>query len=335
MACGIDSANSKYACIWCTCPKEDRQKFNKQWSITDEKKGARTISSIISASKLPARSPKRFNCSRTPLFPAVPIHRVIIDNLHLFLRVTDNLINLLILELRRLDGVEKCTSLESCSAVNVNEYQSFLKNTCKIPFNFYICKESSSLKWRDLTGPEKYKLFSKISIPDLFPNLPNAPTIQEIWSSFMQLNKTIHSQDMSRIEIETFKESAKVWLQLFLSVYQTKHVTPYMHAMIVHLPEFMELYGSIAPFTQQGLEKLNDVYTQYYFRSTNHREQEALEQLLLKKNRLEAMEDEGYDRKKNRQKCSICSSYEHNKRRCPSVHAGSTNALNTQSEPAS
>ena len=71
-----------------------------------------------------------------------------------------------------------------------------------------------------------------------------------------------------------------------------------MHAMVAHLPEFMQLYDSIVPFTQQGLEKLNDVYTQYYFRSTNHRELESLEQLLLKKNHLETMEDKGYDRKK-------------------------------------
>ena len=81
----------------------------------------------------------------------------------------------------------------------------------------------------------------------------------------MKLNKIIHSQTVSSVEIETFKRSAKEWLQQFLTIYQTKHVTPYMHAMVAHLPEFMELYGSVAPFTQQGLEKLNDVYTKYYF----------------------------------------------------------------------
>ena len=101
-----------------------------------------------------------------------------------------------------------------------------------------------------------------------------------------------------------------------------------MHAMVAHLHEFMQLYRSVVPFTQQGLEKLNDVYTQYYFRSTNHREVESLEQLLLK-NRLEAMEDEGYDRKKNRQKCSICSSYDHNKR-CPSKNSSGESSQSHQ-----
>ena len=40
MVCGSDTANSKYACIWCTCPKEDRYDTSKEWSITDEKKGS-------------------------------------------------------------------------------------------------------------------------------------------------------------------------------------------------------------------------------------------------------------------------------------------------------
>ena len=112
MACGIDAANSKCAFIWCTCPKGDRH-VDKEWLITDIEKGACTISLIISASKLPAKSPKLFNCSRTPLFQAVPIHRVIIDSLHPFLWITDNLINLLITELCRMDGIEKCRSLWS------------------------------------------------------------------------------------------------------------------------------------------------------------------------------------------------------------------------------
>ena len=165
--------------------------IDKEWSITDVEKGARTISLIISASKLPAKSPKRFNCSCTPLFQAVPIYHVI-DNLHLFLRITDNLINLLITELRRMDGIEKCTSLDSCGVANINEYQSFLKNACKIPFNFISAKNHAHLVARSYST-RKIQAFFKIDIPELFPNLLNAPTIQEIWNSFMKLNKVIHS----------------------------------------------------------------------------------------------------------------------------------------------
>ena len=57
----------------------------------------------------------------------------------------------------------------------------------------------------------------------------------------------------------------------------SKHVTPYMHALVAHLHEFLQIHGAIVPFTQQGLEKLNDVFTQQYFQSTNHREYDALQ----------------------------------------------------------
>ena len=49
---------------------------------------------------------------------------------------------------------------------------------------------------------------------------------------------------------------------------------PYMYILI-------KLYGSLAPFCQQGLEKLNDNITKDYFRSTNQRDGESLSQLTL------------------------------------------------------
>ena len=316
MSCGIDAANCTHSCIWCRCPKEDYSRFDKEWSITDKSKGARTIQSIIDASKLSAKSKMKYNCSHIPLFPMVPIHRVIIDNLHLFLRVVDNLINLLIMDLRRLDGIEKCSKLDRSKATNVCKYEDFLLHSCKIPFHFYTCKDTRSLKWRDLTGPEKYRLFSKINLPELFPNLPNVSVIQEIWMQFAALNKIICSDRVCSEQAAAFAVASKTWLQLYLTVYQTKHVTPYIHALVAHLHEFFEIYGTVVPFTQQGLEKLNNVYTQFYFRSTNHHEYESLKQLLLKQIRLESLADMGYQRKKQIQTCSVCKQPGHNKRKC-------------------
>ena len=53
----------------------------------------------------------------------------------------------------------------------------------------------------------------------------------------------------------------KAWVRLFTSVYQTKDVTPYIHALGMHVSEFLHLYGNIVMFNQQGLEKLNDLTT--------------------------------------------------------------------------
>lgn len=118
----------------------------------------------------------------------------------------------------------------------------------------------------------------------------------------------------SNTDKEQIKESASQWLKLFLEMYQTKHVTPYMHTLVFHVPEFIELYESLAPFSQQGLERLNDNITKDYFRSTNHR-QDALKTLLMKLNRLEELQ--GEERHRQIHHCKLCHNSGHNSRTCP------------------
>lgn len=101
---GIDSAKSNFACIWCKCLKGDRADMEKEWSLLDSKLGARTIEENTELSR---KSKKQFNVSRPPLFPTIPLKNVVIDNLHMFLRVSDVLFNLLIVKLKRQDAIEK------------------------------------------------------------------------------------------------------------------------------------------------------------------------------------------------------------------------------------
>ena len=52
--------------------------MSQEWSIIDTAKGARTIEEIT---EFASKKPHKFNCSRKPLFPFIPTHRVIIDTL--------------------------------------------------------------------------------------------------------------------------------------------------------------------------------------------------------------------------------------------------------------
>ena len=69
-------------------------------------------------------------------------------------------------------------------------------------------------------------------------------------------------------------------------------------------------------YSQQGLEKLNDNVTKHYFGSTNHRDKDALTQMLLKLNRLEELTDEGAIRPKQLHQCTLCKKTGHNSRTC-------------------
>ena len=72
-----------------------------------------------------------------------------------------------------MDGIEKFRSQEfkSTTAQNVNRYIIYLNVNCKISFHMYVDQDSKNLKWRDLTGPEKLRLFKAIKIVELFPKL--------------------------------------------------------------------------------------------------------------------------------------------------------------------
>ena len=91
-----------------------------------------------------------------------------------------------------------------------------------------------------------------------------------------------------------------------------------MHIFANHVPEFLSKYGNLVMYTQQGMEKLNDETTINFARSTNYnfRNLDALKQLLQKKNRLEYLEDTGFERKPLMHKCSVCNETGHNKLTC-------------------
>ena len=169
LVCGLDAANSTYSCIWCKCPASKRWNMDLDWSITDTAKGARTIEEITTLAKKPKLA-QRYNCSRSPVFSFIPTHHVVIDTLHLFLQICDLLINLLIQELRRQDGIDKSSTikLDRTKQTYLAMYERFLNHQCKISFSWYV-DDSKKLKWRDLTGPEKQRLFRNICIPSFFP----------------------------------------------------------------------------------------------------------------------------------------------------------------------
>ena len=109
MVTGIDCATSTYAYIWCKCPAIERYGITQKWSISNVEYGARTMEENTRISQ--SRGMK-YNVSNSPLFRTIPLTHVVVDNLHMFLRVADTLIDMLLLELRRLDKIEKTTKIK-------------------------------------------------------------------------------------------------------------------------------------------------------------------------------------------------------------------------------
>ena len=70
-------------------------------------------------------------------------------------------------------------------------------------------------------------------------------------------------------------------------------------------------------FTQQGLEKYNDIMTKDYFRGSNHRNEQAILQIMQKHNRMEHLKDLDVKTAKYHEvACSNCGVKGHNKLSC-------------------
>ena len=139
---GLEAANTNYSRIWCKCPTQQRHDTCKTWEMNQEQLNNFPQRKI----QLHAKTKEKYGCIQQPLFPSILKDHVISDILHLFLRISDALINLLILDLRRMDGIAK---------TRLDQYMTILNVNRKIPFHTFVNKETKHLKWRDLTGSEK------------------------------------------------------------------------------------------------------------------------------------------------------------------------------------
>ena len=255
-----------------------------------------TVSEIKDMASKKRRGSK-YGCAEQPLFPSIPISHVVIDTLHLLLRISDVLMNLLLADLEQHDELKKLNLkvFDHSKPPYMGKFQAFLNDDCGIPLEIII-NEKKKAKWRDLMGPEKHILLQEIIIPTLFPELSKVEKQREIWTQFYHLYKHICAESFPKDDIDHLQADLKQWMTIFLAVYQSRHVTPYMHSLVCHIPEFLTIYGgNLTHFTQQGMEKLNDTSTKYYFRATNHHKKDsvALSQLLLKRNRVKELEDQG------------------------------------------
>ena len=243
--CGIGAANSDFACIWCTCPKSKRGDLSK-WSMFDMALGGRTVDLITKWS-----GRKLFSCKHPPLFDFIPMDRVVIDTLHLFLRISDVLIDELIQELRAGDCIVKqhtFSKFDLSKYQYMAKYQQFL-TSLGIVFSFGIDINTRKLEYRSLTGPEKHKLFQNIDISHLLPSdYRFVEDVQKLWHDFYALYCRICTDYINDGEISQLQEDILAWLKLFLDCYATKDVTPYIHAFANHVCEFLYQYHNISNY---------------------------------------------------------------------------------------
>ncbi len=325
---GLASANSNFPCIKCKMAKTNFFDVSLSGAL-------RTTDEIMELAR--KTSGQKYCCLRDPIFPTIPIDRVCFDLLHLFLRISDKLQNLLIDALEREDKFisaqkkgtrTKKTSEESCGKSFLEQFEDVIHDIGIGQFKFRADDEKGKPKARDLRGPEKLKLFSNLS--GIWEILDQCTKLQEIertkipiiWTEFFEIYKELKNTPgfkSSQLPENLACLQARInkWLQTYIEVYERKTITPYMHLLTKHATEIIQVHGSLDIFNCQGLERFNDVTTKDYFGSTNHgRGTSSLTQLMNKYNRKLYLHTKGVSSQKRTYLCSICKKSGHSKNTC-------------------
>ena len=106
-------------------------------------------------------------------------------------------------------------------------------------FSFWVGKTSQTLKWHSLTGPEKLVLFAKFNVANHFPDLKDKEKIQNLWTKLLEINKLLSTkpEEITGVLIQQFESKSRLFVDDFVCLYPSKHVTPYMHCMMNHVHE--------------------------------------------------------------------------------------------------
>ena len=91
---GLKGATSNYACAWCKTHKNDRWRINNDYTSYNTPPLARTLKEMFEMSK---KSRDNYCCDKQPILN-IPLDRIVVDELHLMLRITDILIGNLVQE---------------------------------------------------------------------------------------------------------------------------------------------------------------------------------------------------------------------------------------------
>lgn len=296
---GINYANSNYPCPWCHWKKEDvtSKDICKDWSISGR--------SIQESERLlnKKRIDERKGYVNEPLFKFINFDKCIVDILHLFLRITDKLYSLLLNKLEQLD--KEYSGYENGKLENMKLTKLFLDflSSCDLTAPYYVktIDKISKYKLRKLNENERLKLFEKLFTSNCLLGIfkdcnkkvkeDNELIIMNtVFSEFYFIYKDLKVDYEDNFNKQSLIKKLREWLGEMRKI--EPDITPYMHILCFHVPEFIQQYGCIKNFTMQGLEKFNHITKMNYFRQTNH--QKNFHHGLIKKmNRLEFIHLDG------------------------------------------
>lgn len=166
---GMKSATSHHSCVWCKVHTHCRYDMNFTLDHHNSVPHKRTLDEII---KLASKRKDNFCCENEPLI--FDLDHVILDELHLLLRITDVLINNLIEDVLELDKKEDLGKKKSDDTCGVH-LGNFIKTVQSSGVSFQVWeknnadgKGSGSYDFTSLLGNDRKKIIGRITTQTYF-----------------------------------------------------------------------------------------------------------------------------------------------------------------------
>lgn len=174
-----------------------------------------------------------------------------------------------------------------------------------------LCRQRHGFDSRDFTGPEHIQIQKAIKLDNILPGHPKLDDIKRLWGDFAVIMSLVKGRDIFTDYNRWSSRECKEWVKLFTTVYLAKDLTPYMHALVYHVPEALRIHGNLDIFSHQGMEKTNDSVS-----ATNHHNTTALKQVLAKRSTIDFLSVSCQRNLHFSVSCSIWSKKGHNERIC-------------------
>lgn len=300
----LSGATSTHVCLRCLIHKLDRWDTSKPLDHYNLVEMKRTLGHIKSMLPL-----KKYSVINKPLFN-IDLDHVILDELHLMIRVTDRLTENIITEVMERDGEADMSKKRGEKKGIYLEALVSTINKIGIPFSIWEKKNadgrgSGTYEWTSLIGSDKKKLMellpAQLEQNDiLYPE--TRQTVVQLWSDFHKLYNIISDYDTKAEQYLEVEQKGKKFIDLFCSLaekrmkYDKTRVTPYMHTIPYHVPHVIKNFSTMKQFTGQGVEKNNDDAKRVFFQKSN--KWDAARDVLQSESRQIALQS--YEREKRR-----------------------------------
>ncbi|CAH3172702.1 unnamed protein product [Porites lobata] len=209
---------------------------------------------------------QQFCCEHPPLLD-IPLENVVLDELHLMLRVTDKLTKNLVTEAISRD--KKNNLNKAPRDQTTTHLDSLVKAICSCGVSFSVWekqnadgKGSGLYDFTSLMGTDKKLLLEKLPAKlDGIISRATSTTVIKLWQDFNDIyKKDLHIKNPTDEDIDNYFAKVTAWVNLFQSLggklegYGKAKVTPYIHCMVYHIPYFMAKHKGMKKFSGQDIQ---------------------------------------------------------------------------------